>query len=90
MGQTADCRPFIADIWVRSQFNLQKDLWWGNIGRDSIVSIANRYGLDGTRFEHRYGRHFLWPSRHNPRPTQPPVGWVLCLFPGGKVTGAWG
>ena len=33
------------------------------IGRDSSVSIATRYGLDGPGIEFRLGRDFLHPSR---------------------------
>ena len=60
-----------------------------NVGRDSSVGIATRYGLDGPGIESRWGRDFPYPSRPALGPTQPPVQWVLSLFPGGKAAGAW-
>ena len=57
-------------------------------GRDSSVSKATRYGLDGLEIESRWGRDF-------PHPSRPALGspnllhngyWV---FPGGKAAGAW-
>ena len=51
-----------------------------NVGRDSVVRIANRYGLDGPGIES--WRDFPHPSRPALRPTQPPIQWVPGLFPG--------
>jgi hypothetical protein len=34
------------------------------------------------------GKKFYVPIQTAPRPTQPPVQWVLGLFPGGKAAGA--
>jgi hypothetical protein len=59
------------------------------MGRDSSVCIATRYGLDGLGIESRWERDFPHPSRPALRPIQPPVLWILGLFPGGKSTGAW-
>jgi hypothetical protein len=59
------------------------------MGRDSVVGIASRYGLDGPGIESRWGRDFPHPSRPTLGPTQPPVQWVPGLFPGGKAAGAW-
>jgi hypothetical protein len=50
-------------------------------GRDSSVGIVTRYGLDGPGIETRWGRAFPHPSRPVLGPTQPPVQWVLGLFP---------
>jgi len=50
------------------------------IGRDSSVSIATRYRLDGPGIE--TGRATL-------NPTQPPAQRVPRLFPRGTVAGAW-
>jgi hypothetical protein len=47
------------------------------------VGIANRYGLDGTWIESRWGRDFPYPSRPALGPTQPPMKWVPGLLPGG-------
>jgi hypothetical protein len=55
-----------------------------NWGRDSVVGIATRYGLDGPGIESRWGRDFPHPSRPALWPTQPPIQWVPGLFPGVK------
>jgi hypothetical protein len=57
--------------------------------RDSAVGIATRYGLEGLGIESRWGRDFLHPSRPALGPTQPPIKWVLSLFPVSKAAGAW-
>jgi hypothetical protein len=59
------------------------------MGRDSVVGIATLYGLDGPGIESRWGQDFLHPSRPALEPTQPPIQWVLGLFPGGKAAGVW-
>ena len=51
-------------------------------GRDSSVSIATRYGLDGPGIESRWGRDFPHPSTPALGPTQPPVQWVPGLSRG--------
>jgi hypothetical protein len=56
-----------------------------NVGRDSSVGIANRYGLDGPGIECRWWRDFLNPSRRALGPTNKPGCWV---FPVGKAAGA--
>jgi hypothetical protein len=60
------------------------------VGRDSVVGIATRYGLDGPGIESRWGRDFPQPSTLALEPTQPPVKWVPGFFPGGKAVRAWG
>jgi hypothetical protein len=32
------------------------------VGRDSVVGIANRYGMDGPGIETRWGPDFLYPT----------------------------
>jgi hypothetical protein len=59
------------------------------MGRDSSVSIATRYVLEGLGIESRWRREFPHQSSPAPGPTQPSVQWVLDLFPGGKAAGAW-
>ena len=55
----------------------------GDVGRDSSVGIATRYGLDGPiRIESWWGRGFPHPSRPALGPTQPPVQWVPGLSRG--------
>ena len=46
------------------------------VGRDTSIGIATRYGLDGPGIECRWGRDFRQPSRPALGPTQPPVQWV--------------
>ena len=58
-------------------------------GYKKKVSIAIRYGLDSRRIESRWGRNFPHTSRPALGPTQPPIQWVSCLFPGGK-SARWG
>jgi hypothetical protein len=54
-----------------------------NVGRDSVVGIATRYGLEGPGIESRWGRDFPHLSRPALGPTQPPViGYRV--FPEGK------
>jgi len=55
----------------------------------SIFGIATRYGLEVPGIESQWGRNFLHRSRPALGTTQPPVKWVLDLFPGGKMAGAW-
>jgi hypothetical protein len=62
---------------------------WYVTGRDSVVSIATHYGLDGPGIESWWGRDFSQPSSLALGPTQPPIQWVPGLFPGGKAAGAW-
>jgi len=42
------------------------------VGRDSSVGIATRYGLDGRGIESRWERGFPHPFRPGMRPTRPP------------------
>jgi hypothetical protein len=51
------------------------------VGRDSVVSIATRYQLDGLGIESRWGREFPHPS------TQSPVNGYRVSFPGIKKAG---
>jgi hypothetical protein len=44
------------------------------VGRDNVVGIASRYGLDGKGIETRWGRDFLHP------PTQNPIQWIPRLY----------
>jgi len=50
---------------------------------DSVVSTATRYGLDGSGIETWWERDLPRPARPCLGPTQPPVKWVLGLFPTG-------
>jgi hypothetical protein len=59
------------------------------MGRDSVVGIATRYGLDGPGIESQWGRDFPHPSRPVLGPTHLPVKWVPVLFPAGKAARAW-
>jgi len=49
----------------------------------SVVSITTRYGLDGSRFEPRWGREIFFspqPSRPTLGSSQPPIKWIPWLF----------
>ena len=59
------------------------------VGRDSVVGIATRNGLDGLGIESRWGRDFPHPPRPALGPTQPHIQWVPGLLPGGKAAGKW-
>ena len=59
------------------------------VGRNSTVGIATCYGLEGPGIKFQWGRDIPHPSRPAEGPTQPPVQWVLRLFPGGKAAGVW-
>jgi len=52
------------------------------IGRDSSVGIATRYGLDGPGIKLWWRRDFPHPSRLAMGPTQPPTQWVPGLSQG--------
>ena len=58
-------------------------------GRDSSVSIAARYGLDGPGIESRWERDFPHPFRPALGTTEPPIRWLQGLFLGSKAAGAW-
>jgi hypothetical protein len=53
-----------------------------DVGRDSSVGIATRYGLDGPGIESRWGRDFSRTSRPALGPTQLPIKWVPGLSQG--------
>ena len=58
------------------------------VGRDSVDSVAIRYGTDGQGLEYRWERGFLNPSRPDLEPTNPLyIGYRV--LPWGKAAGAW-
>ena len=69
--------------------NCEVDTSKFRVGRDSSVGIATRYGLDGPGIESRWGRDFRHLSRQVLWPMQPPIEWILGLFPRGKAAGVW-
>jgi len=73
---------------ANSESKLEQD-YILRVGRDSSVSIATSYGLDGPGIESRWVRIFPHPSRSALGPTQPPIQWVPGLFLGGKAAGTW-
>jgi len=56
---------------------------WDSIG------VACRYRLDGSGFDHRWGRDFPDPSRPTLRPNQSPARGVPKLLPDVKIAGTW-
>jgi len=60
---------------------------WDVWSRNSVVSIATRYGLHGPGLKPRWWQEF--PSRPAPRPTQTPIQWATGLFTGCKTTDVW-
>jgi hypothetical protein len=50
------------------------------VGRDSVVGIATRSGLDGPGIESRWGRDFPDPSRPALEPTHVPVQCIPAHF----------
>jgi len=50
------------------------------VGRDSAVCIATRYGLDGPVIETRLRRDFPYPTRLTLGPTRPPIPVMGKLF----------
>ena len=56
-----------------------------HVGRDSSVSIATRYGLDGWGSNSDRRQDFPHPSIPGIGSTQPPVQWVPGLISGNKV-----
>jgi hypothetical protein len=50
------------------------------VGRDSVVGIETRYGMDGLGIESRCWRYFRHTSRNSQWPTQPPVQSVRFCF----------
>jgi hypothetical protein len=53
------------------------------VGRDSLVSIATRYGVGSPGIECRWGRYFPGPGAYRPSSK-----WLPSLFPGSKAAGA--
>ena len=59
-----DCTMRNKQITIKNNFiKLFTQLYVSNMGRDSSVSIATRYGPDGPGIEYRRGRDFPHPSR---------------------------
>jgi hypothetical protein len=59
------------------------------VGRDTVVGIATRHGLDGPGIESLWGRDFPHPVQNRPGAHQPPLQRESNLFPSGKAAGTW-
>jgi len=58
------------------------------VGRDKVIGIATRYGLDGTETESQWWRDFRTrPERPWNPPSLPYDGYLF--FPGVKTVGIW-
>ena len=58
-------------------------------GRDSSVSIATRYGMDGPAIESRWGTRLSAPVQTDPGAHPASCDNGYWVFPGGKAAGAW-
>ena len=65
-------------------FHSRSQIW---VGQDSVVCIVTGYSVDGLGIESWWRQDFLYPSRLALGSTQPPVQWVLAVFPRVKVAG---
>jgi hypothetical protein len=61
-------------------------IYWG---RDSAFGIATCLGWTVLGSNPGGGEVFRTRPHGFWGPTQPPIQWVLGLFPGGKTSGAW-
>ena len=97
----SEIRAQITQVYQRLAFKSEEDKYKENtefsygfvhvyrVGRDNIVAIATRYGLDSPGIESRWeGVDFPYPSRPDLETTQPPTQWVPSLY-GCKGAGAW-
>jgi len=82
---------FRSNAWVEGSNCVLKnsDSGWRIRGRQTVVGIAIRYGLDGPGIGSRWRRDFPQPFRGAAGPIQPPIKWTPGLFPEGKAAGAW-
>ena len=69
----------LKNIGTKYYIYIYIQVYKGNVGRDSVVVMATRYGLDSPGIEFRYGRDFLHPSRPNLGSNQLPKQWVRGL-----------
>jgi len=67
---------------MAKKINKKKILPLNDVGRDSVVNIATRYGLDRPAIESRWARGFPHTPRRAMGPTQPPIKWVPRLSRG--------
>jgi hypothetical protein len=100
IGVALSCPPFMlrARTFLSSLICRHKVVWRGlyilkspfllEMGQNSSVGIATRYGLDGSGIESRWGEIFCTSPD---RPWGPPIllynGYLV--FPGYKVAGVW-
>jgi hypothetical protein len=59
------------------------------VGWASVFGIVTCYRLDSSGIKSWWGQDFLHSAGQALGPTQPPVQWAPCLFPGRKVAGMW-
>jgi hypothetical protein len=98
LSQRCCCRRFEGSYWflLQGQADNEKcstlkmtEVRSLEVGRDNVVGVASRHGLEGPGIESQWGREFPHPSRPTLGRNQPPVQWIPGLFPGGKAAEAW-
>jgi len=82
VAYTPNWYTWIAEEEIAIRLKSVISIFKWDVGRNSSVGIATRYGLDGPGIETWWGWNFPYPSRPTLGTTQPPIRWVPCLSRG--------